>query len=97
MDELAEILLAPESTTDYSCSNLPQGVKENVYFVVDNTNNISKWNRGKKSMFPDNCGAWSSSGLTKKHHYIYRGGSLVYTELKKRHIFEIFWWKKFAN
>ena len=64
-DELAEILLAPESTTDYSSnSNLPQGVKENVYFVVDNTNNISKRNRGKKSMFPDDCGAWSSSRST---------------------------------
>ena len=57
-------------------------MKENVYFVVDNSNNISRQNSGGKSVFSDDCGAWSDSSSTKKHHYTCEHGSPVYVELK---------------
>lgn len=81
-DEIVDLLFTPETATNYLCSELPKGIKENVYFVVDNGENISRRNCREKSVFPDDCGAWSESSSTNKHHYIYEHGLPVYTELK---------------
>ena len=54
---------------------IPQGVKENTYFLVENHENIEKRRQGKKSNFEDDCGAWSSKLLsTKKTLFHYAGG-----------------------
>ena len=44
---------------------IPDGRKENVYFLVDNDN------RGKttKRLFSDDCGAWLKSSF-KTHYYL---------------------------
>ena len=39
--------------------HVPAGVKENVYFVVDNTRNQNMRDRGSKSNFWDDCGELS--------------------------------------
>ena len=83
-DEVVNILLAEDSVVDCLCTELPKGRKENVYFVVDNNENIKRRNSGGKSKFPDDCGAWSDSSSTKKHHYVFENGSLVYIELKNK-------------
>ncbi len=83
-DEVVNILLAEDSVVDCLCTELPKGRKENVYFVVDNNENIKRRNSGGKSKFPDDCGAWSDSSSTKKHHYVSENGSLVYIELKNK-------------
>lgn len=36
----------------------------------------------RKSIFTDDCGAWSDSSSTKKHHYISQNDSFIYLEVK---------------
>ncbi|XP_013388573.1 uncharacterized protein LOC106157457 [Lingula anatina] len=43
---------------DPSTSSIPNGRKENTYFIVDNQGNVQRRNEGKKSIFDDDCGAW---------------------------------------
>ena len=49
---------------------VPLGLKNNVYFLVDNRCNISRRENKKKNDFSDDCGAWKSGTPTTK--YIYR-------------------------
>ena len=37
---------------------IPQGVKENVYFVINDTENRKRRQNKKYSEYPDDCGAW---------------------------------------
>ena len=54
-----------------SLQKIPHGVKQNIYFVIDNTANINRRNNKQKSDFTDDCGAWiSASGATPKTHYL---------------------------
>ena len=80
-EKVINILISKDSETDCLYSELPKGRKENVYFVVDNSENINRRNGGGKSKFQDDCGAWSHSSSTKKH-YVFENGSPVYLELK---------------
>ena len=41
-------------------TEVPQGVKNNVYFLVQNETNIQKRSDGQRSNFYDDCGAWES-------------------------------------
>ena len=51
--------------------NIPSGLKENVYFILDNEKNISKKENDKKSVFHDDCGVWDSgSGMSPKTPYL---------------------------
>ena len=54
-------------------SSIPKGLKEDVYFLIENEGNSQKRVRGKRSNFEDDCGAWfSKSSSTKKtlfHHF----------------------------
>ena len=42
-----------------SLKEIPYGKKENVYFVIDNSNNFSRTLHGKRNTFTDDCGSWS--------------------------------------
>ena len=42
------------------------GKKENVYFVVDNKENIQRRNEGKHSQYWDDRGTWEVKGTTDK-------------------------------
>ena len=60
---------------------VPNGLKENVFFIVDNSNNVERRGGGKRSLFVDDCGVWGK-GSTKKHSYWFQNGSLSYVEQK---------------
>ena len=38
--------------------NIPTGVKENVYFIFDNTLNVQRQEKHMKNQFCDDCGSW---------------------------------------
>ncbi len=48
---------------------VPIGRKENVYFVVDDTKNIERRDRGDNSVFWDDCGTWNSRASTAPTTY----------------------------
>ena len=49
---------------------VPRGVKENVYYIVDNSVNFERRKEGKQSQFWDDRGSWVSGGPSIKTHYI---------------------------
>ena len=53
-----------------SGKSVPRGIKENVAFVLENENNLVRNANGNRSCYVDDCGAWSSTGSCKTHHYI---------------------------
>ena len=63
---------------------IPQGVKENVYFVINDTENSIRRQNKKYSEYPDDCGAWQKGkNSTKSHDFILTGDSLTFV-VKKR-------------
>jgi len=67
IQKLLELLT--EST---ECDNsIPVGVKNNKYFIIDNTKNVLKRSAGQQSEFWDDCGAWiSKSASSPISHFI---------------------------
>ena len=64
---------------------IPRGVKENVYFKVDNSENIRRKSSGKRAVYVDDCGAWASggsSGSIKKSYFLCKGNK--YENIQKR-------------
>ena len=55
---------------------VPRGAKENVAFLVNNTNNHQRRLHGKKSEFWDDCGSWSTSGASPKTLLLRDGDNL---------------------
>lgn len=49
--------------------SIPRGIKENVAFVLENENNLIRKANGNRACYVDDCGAWSSTGSCKTHHY----------------------------
>ena len=47
-------------------SSIPKGIKEDVYFLIENNNNVKKRLCGEKSIFEDHCGAWNSKASSTK-------------------------------
>ncbi len=47
--------------------SIPPGLKENVYFLVDNRKNAERRAEGRPSVFCDDCGAWSHNGTSGKY------------------------------
>ena len=48
---------------------IPGGLKENVYFVLDNGYNVKKKNSNKRSAFSDDCGVWDRAAGTSPYSY----------------------------
>lgn len=64
---------------------IPGGLKENVYFVLDNSSNCDKRTKNKRSAFSDDCGVWdASSGASPKSYYLmHDNGDLSMMFLRK--------------
>ena len=79
-----EAVLHAATEVEHMGSSIPRGVKENVYFVLDDTQNVERRQSGKVSEYPDDCGAWASSKNSTKTNYYIRGedGKLKYVEFK---------------
>jgi hypothetical protein len=65
-----EEVLALMHTHRPSGKNIPRGIKENVAFVLENENNLTRKENGKRACYVDDCGAWSRNGSAKTHHYV---------------------------
>ena len=65
-----DVLLDLLSTASFSISleKVPIGPKNNVYFVVNNDDNIKKRAQGKISQFWDDRGAWKGGGSSKSFY-----------------------------
>lgn len=55
---------------------MPRGIKQNQYFVVDNTENIHRREQGKQAQYWDDCGAWSGKTRGFKTVFVCCDGGL---------------------
>ena len=56
--------------------SIPSGLKEDVYFLIDNSRNMSRRKNGQYSDFTDDCGAWiSKAGASPKTVYHVNGNN----------------------
>ena len=63
-------------------SSIPDGRKENMYFLVDN----DKRTKTTKRQFTDDCGAWQQSSL-KTHYYLKSNLAILNTSTKNSRSF----------
>lgn len=76
-DRVLKILQTNEPTS----SEIPLGIKEDVYFVINNAENVSRKKNQMRAVYVDDCGAWTAQSC-KTHHYIIKGDKLCYVDLK---------------
>lgn len=62
--------------------SIPLGIKDNVYFVVQNFANIWKRSCNERSSFPDDCGSWNWSSAGSPHTYIFKTDSGEYKSVR---------------
>ena len=64
--------------SEHCLDKIPLGLKENVYYVVRNDNNMDRRKNGQKSKFSDDCGVWqgSSGGTPTTYFLILPSGEL---------------------
>lgn len=77
-------MLAILASSDNILPSVPRGRKENVFFTVDNADNVKRRNEGMKGVHLDDCGAWQSGrGLTKSHYVTGEGGKMSCVVLRQ--------------
>ena len=53
-------------------TSMPDGRKENVYYIVSENNNELRSTTGKRKKYPDDCGVWDSSkGHTVNSYFVF--------------------------
>ena len=57
-----------ENCTDDTLAEIPDGIKNNKYFIIDQTANMARTERGEKRCFRDDCGAWQSVRSVRLHY-----------------------------
>lgn len=68
--------------------HIPSGIKTDVYFVVDNTENMRRRGKGNRSTFSDDGGIWNTStGLTPKTYYMRTESGAVKNIVRKHYQF----------
>ncbi|KAK3103000.1 hypothetical protein FSP39_015680, partial [Pinctada imbricata] len=50
-------------------TNIPRGIKQNVFFILEDTANTERRSMGKKSEYPDDCGSWKQGANVTKAEY----------------------------
>ena len=66
---------------------IPQGIKENVLFMLGNKDNISRQAYRQRPCYAVDCGAWSG-GSRKIHHYFISENNLDYVDKKGEQYFK---------
>ena len=56
-----DVLAVLRNSKDMILPNIPNGIKENIRYIVCNIDNVSKRNEGKRSVFFEDCGIWDAS------------------------------------
>ena len=77
--EIIEILNNPK---DVLPDGIPFGPKENVYFVIEDRENVQRRSEGKKSVYWDDCGAWSHGSSPRSYFVRTSGNKLKSVKLK---------------
>ena len=75
---------------------MPRCKKENVYFLLDNSENIEKKEKGYNMEFWDNCGTWASKSLSVKTTFFANFNGRVRSVLEKESVYGIEIKKKFT-
>lgn len=74
---------------------MPRCKKENVYFLLDNTENVDRKSSGHGMEFWDNCGTWNSASLSNKTTYFVHFNGRLRSVLKKDSVYGVELKKKF--
>ena len=53
---------------DLTC--IPKGIKEKVFFLITDRQNVEMQSLGKKPEYPDDCGTWDSVKSKTKTEYV---------------------------
>ena len=69
VDELLSALQHPHQIL----SEVPRGVKENCYFIINNEENMKRRCTIGRSIYWDDCGSWRSDGCTNTAYYFKSG------------------------
>ena len=69
--DIDDVVASLSSSDRIPFANVPNGKKENVYFLVDNSDNLKRMTNGRRCAFCDDCGAWSGKGGSAQYHYMY--------------------------
>ncbi len=65
-----EIVVHELSEVSEPLQFVPHGVKEDQYFLVDNTDNMNRQQQGKQGQYWDDCGAWESNSRGQKTTFV---------------------------
>ena len=78
-------LLGVLNSATETLTEIPRTVKENVYFVLDHSSNISKKTNNTRMDHWDNCGIWETTSTSLKTTYFVRqeNGTLKFCDKKK--------------
>ena len=71
-DDVLQLL----TNSDGSLSQVPLGVKEDIFFIVDQTNDEERKQQGRKRDFWDDCGTWTK-GSSPNAYFLPHGGRLI--------------------
>jgi len=83
MDMNKVFTLLTEQQEDTVLPNVPKGIKQNQYFLIDNSYNVPRRKNKQHSVFVDDCGVWeSSSGSTTKTYYLFNKGYLKHVHYR---------------
>lgn len=72
-------------TYEQSHNSIPDGIKNDVFFVIKNNDNVTSRGKGARTCFFDDCGVWDSAkGSTPKTYFIgnHEDGTLKITHKK---------------
>ena len=65
------ITLLANADDKTTVESIPNGRKENVYFIVSEDKNLLRSNNGKTKRYPDDCGVWNTSrGKVANTHFV---------------------------
>ena len=72
LSTLAALNLLKQNTATL-LTNIPSGKKDNIAFVIDNSENTERRHRGQKSDFRDDCGQWDKTTTTRFFYILEKG------------------------
>ncbi|XP_033113522.1 uncharacterized protein LOC117114091 [Anneissia japonica] len=68
-------------TSEPSGHCVPDGLKQNFYFLLNDNNNVLRRSQKKKAKYIDDCGAWDKKASSNTHTYLINNGmKLTYIE-----------------
>ena len=81
LDQLIDIF----STGNHEILNeIPRCKKENIFFLLDNSENLKRKASSKRMEFWDNCGTWDSKSSSTKTTYFFYFDDKLTTAIKKQ-------------